>query len=90
MALRDSPPLRYLVPIKTSLKIIKVMLDPQQPLPSLFTTGARSADAIVTAGLNAANSLVKSRLSGGGSGSSSSGGGGKKSVRCLVHLTVAC
>ena len=53
--------------------------------------GARSADAIVTAGLNAANSLVKSRLSGGGSGSSSSsGGGGKKSVCYFVDFAVAC
>ncbi|XP_065898248.1 protein disulfide-isomerase A6 homolog [Dysidea avara] len=38
--------------------------------------GARSADAIIGAGLNAANSLVKSRQSGGGGGSSSGGGGG--------------
>lgn len=43
--------------------------------------GARSADALISAALNAANSLVRSRMSGGGSGSSSSGGtGGKKSV----------
>lgn len=48
----------------------------------LFTfLGARSADAIIAAGLNAANSLVKSRQSGGGGGSSSgSGGSGKKTV----------
>ena len=48
--------------------------------PNHPTTGARSADAIISAALNAATSLVKSRTSGGGSGSSSSGSGGKKSV----------
>jgi len=40
--------------------------------------GARSADAIIGAGLNAANSLVKSRQSGGGGGGR--GGSGKKTV----------
>lgn len=85
MVSRGSPQLRYLEPIKTNLKHTKV-LDMILHCSHHFIAGARSADAIVTAALNAANSVVKSRLSGGGSGSSSSGGGGKKSVCQLVTL----
>ena len=58
------------------------------PLPS--SSGARSADAIIQGGLNAAQEAVKARMGGKKSGGGGGGGGGKSgggSTDDVVTLT---
>ena len=51
---------------------------------SLNLSGPRTAQGLTKAALEAAQSAVNQRLSGGGSGSRSSGSGGKVSFSCNI------